>query len=189
MKTKLRLNLVYLQETHVQNGQSYVLINVLLNITLKLNININSTMFMPSLNQATGYASQHIWCLSQARINWEGCLRKDILRKMVGMAEVEAPISLDGVAVHPDCWYVCLCYFHFVSENAENGEMYLLVPAHPGCPGQSPESRKMVVCCAFIALMLLVGRQEGHPACKKLSGGMLAWLSVWGEVQICIWPS
>jgi len=25
--------------------------------------------------------------------------------------------------------------------------------------------------------MLFVGRQEGHPACKKLSGGMLAWLS------------
>jgi len=24
-------------------------------------------------NQATRYASQHIWCLSQARINWEGC--------------------------------------------------------------------------------------------------------------------
>jgi len=30
---------------------------------------------------------------------------------------------------------------------------------------------------------------EGHPACKKLSGGVLAWLSVWSEVQICIWPS
>jgi len=29
----------------------------------------------------------------------------------------------------------------------------------------------------FSALTLLVGRQEGHPACKKLSGGMLAWLS------------
>jgi len=27
-------------------------------------------------------------------------------------------------------------------------------------------------------LTLLVGRQEGHPACKKLSGGVLAWLSV-----------
>ena len=26
-------------------------------------------------------------------------------------------------------------------------------------------------------LTLLVGQQEGHPACKKLSGGMLAWLS------------
>ena len=30
---------------------------------------------------------------------------------------------------------------------------------------------------AFSALTLLVGRQEGHPACKKLSAGMLAWLS------------
>jgi len=26
---------------------------------------------------------------------------------------------------------------------------------------------------AFSALTLLVGRQEGHPACKKLSGGVL----------------
>jgi len=38
-------------------------------------------------------------------------------------------------------------------------------------------------------LMLLVGQQEGHLACKKLSGGVLVWLSVWGEVQICIRPS
>ena len=41
----------------------------------------------------------------------------------------------------------------------------------------------------FSALTLLVGRQEGHPACKKLSGGVLAWLSVWSEVQTCTWPS
>jgi len=31
-----------------------------------------------SYNQATGYASRHIWCLSQARINCEGCARKGI---------------------------------------------------------------------------------------------------------------
>jgi len=43
--------------------------------------------------------------------------------------------------------------------------------------------------CAFSALTLLVGRQEGHPACKKLSGGVLALLSVRSEVQTCIWPS
>ena len=43
--------------------------------------------------------------------------------------------------------------------------------------------------CAFSALMLLVGRQEGHPACKKLSGWVLEWSSVWSEVQTCIWPS
>ena len=48
----------------------------------------------------------------------------------------------------------------------------------------------LVTYYAFSALTLLVGRQEGHPACKKLSGGVLVWLlSVWSEVQICIWPS
>ena len=41
---------------------------------------------------------------------------------------------------------------------------------------------------AFSALTLLVGRQEGHSACKK-SGEVLAWLSVWSEVQTCISPA
>ena len=47
--------------------------------------------------------------------------------------------------------------------------------------------------CAVVplppSLTLLVGWQEGHPACKKLSGGVLAWLSAWSEVQTCICPS
>jgi len=42
---------------------------------------------------------------------------------------------------------------------------------------------------AFSILTLLVGQQEGHPACKKLSGGVLAWLSVWGKVHICVRPA
>jgi len=46
-----------------------------------------------------------------------------------------------------------------------------------------------VVTVALSALTLLVGRQEGHPACKELSGGVLAWLSVWSEMQTCIWPT
>ena len=37
---------------------------------------------------------------------------------------------------------------------------------------------------AFSALTLLVGWQEGHPACKKLSGGVLAWLSVWSDMHM-----
>ena len=48
-----------------------------------------------------------------------------------------------------------------------------------------------VHCCLFTssALTLLVGRHEEHPACKKLSHDVLAWLSVWNEVQmICMWP-
>jgi len=45
---------------------------------------------------------------------------------------------------------------------------------------------------AFSALMLLVGRQEDRKGIwpvKKQSGGLLVWLSVWSEVQTCIWPS
>ena len=41
----------------------------------------------------------------------------------------------------------------------------------------------------FSALTLLVGRQEGHSACKKLSGEVLVWLSVWSEVQTCTCPA
>jgi len=44
--------------------------------------------------------------------------------------------------------------------------------------------------CAFIALTTLVWHQEEHPAQKNWSDEVLAWLSVWIEVQmICIWFS
>ena len=33
--------------------------------------------------------------------------------------------------------------------------MFLLVPAHPGFPGQIPQSRKMVVCVCGIAHVTL----------------------------------
>ena len=43
---------------------------------------------------------------------------------------------------------------------------------------------------AFSALTLLDGRQEEHLTCKKLSDEVLAWLSVWSEVQTnFIWSS
>jgi len=40
----------------------------------------------------------------------------------------------------------------------------------------------------FSALTLLVGRQEGHLACKKLSVGILAWLSGM-RCRLASWPS
>ena len=56
--------------------------------------------------------------------------------------------------------------------------------------------KRVCVCvCDFFkgssdpALTLLVGQQEGHLVCKKVSGGVLAWLSIWGEVLTCIWFS
>jgi len=35
-----------------------------------------------------------------------------------------------------------------------SGWMFLLVPAHPGCPRQNSESRKMVVCvCVHVCMI------------------------------------
>jgi len=39
--------------------------------------------------------------------------------------------------------------------------------------------------CAVLHCVSLAGRAS---ACKKLSGWVLTWLSVWSEVQTCIWP-
>ena len=56
--------------------------------------------------------------------------------------------------------------------------------------GAMPNNRPVTDCLfAFSALTLLVGQQEGHPACKKLSGGVLMWLSAWSKVQTCKWHS
>jgi len=118
-------------------------------------------------NQATGYASQHIWCLSQARINWEGCARNGIWHKNGGDGRDRGWISLDGVAVRLDCWCVCLCYLHFAPENPEDGKIYLLVRAHPGCPGQSPESSKLVV-CVNVCLVKQITRQWTEQYCVYL---------------------
>jgi len=43
---------------------------------------------------------------------------------------------------------------------------------------------------AFSALTPLTGRQEEHPACKKMSDEVLVRLSVWSELQMTrIWSS
>jgi len=47
--------------------------------------------------------------------------------------------------------------------------------------------RLLSTCCKFSALTLLVGRQEEHPARKKLADEVLMCLSVWSEVHIIWW--
>jgi len=55
-------------------------------------------------------------------------------------------------------------------------------------------ARRGLLNLQYINLTISVGwaagtNQEGHPVCKKVSGEVLAWVSVWSEVQTCIWPS
>ena len=49
-------------------------------------------------NHATGYASQHIWCLFQAMIKWKGCSRKGIRRKIGGKMEIGGPLISSDAA-------------------------------------------------------------------------------------------
>ena len=49
-----------------------------------------------------------------------------------------------------------------------------------------------IVCHVFRPSVLWccwLGGRKGIRFVKNLSGGVLAWLSVWSEVQTCIWPS
>jgi len=72
--------------------------------------------------------------------------------------------------------------------------MFLLVPAYPGSPGQKAVKR-LCVCVSVILFWLFsaavrrcwlwLGGRKGIWSVKKC-GGMLAWLSVWSEVQTCI---
>ena len=99
---------------------------------------------------------------------------------------------------------VCVCVFVCLSAiiSLDSGTTCLIVPNFlcilPVAVARSSSGGVVIryvfpflwmMSYAFSALTLLVGRQEGHPACKKLSGEVLAWLSVWSKVQTCIWPS
>ena len=46
-----------------------------------------------------------------------------------------------------------------------------------------PSYMSLILLYYFSALTLLVAHQEEHLACKKLSGEVLAWLSVWSKVN------
>jgi len=55
---------------------------------LKTSTSLRYTTLVGNQNHVTGYASQHIWCLSQASINWQGCGRNGMQRKNAGMMEI-----------------------------------------------------------------------------------------------------
>ena len=43
--------------------------------------------------------------------------------------------------------------------------------------------------CSSVLWRCWLGGRKGIRSVKKQTGGVLAWLSVWSEVQTCIWPS
>jgi len=169
--------------------------------------------FCVGLNQATRYASQHIWCLSQARINWEGCVRKGTRHKNGGDGRGGAPVSWMGwqsiqivgastcviFILHQKIQKMVKCTFWYwltqvIPDKVQRAIKWLVVvPQNKWCLWPTYLSfsfvsiiyTEMLVITgmlAFSALMLLVGWQEGHPACKNwvlryLSGARCKWFA------------
>ena len=75
------------------------------------------------------------------------------------------------------------CVWTSVERDGEVGSqaiLYRICAAYLVFMWQNINTKYAAEICAFSALMPLVGQQEGHPACKKLSGGVLAWLYLSG---------
>jgi len=85
------------------------------------------------LSVCAGYASQHIWCLSQARRKWEGCSRKGIRCKNEGNDGGGLLISPDGVA---SIRIVGVSASDIFPCTIKSRKRFLLAPAHPGSPGK-----------------------------------------------------
>jgi len=91
-------------------------------------IQTDPALLTAAVNQATGYASQHIWCLSQARINWEGCDRKCIWHNNGGNEGGGLLISRDGVAPSR---IVGVSASNISTCTIKSRRRFLLAPAHP----------------------------------------------------------
>ena len=87
------------------------------------------------------------------------------------------------------CAYLLSCSLYTISRNCGSSSRNSLNELQAHKIWHTTYNTTITVPHAFSALTLLVGRQGGHLACKKMSGEVLAWLSVWSEVQTCIRPS
>jgi len=87
-------------------------------------------------NQATGYATQHIWCLSQTKTNWEGCGRQGIWHKNNGDGG-------GGGTNSPDWWHPARLSVHL---------------PHPGRRGRRAVKRLLLL---SLLLLLLLYVQNG----------------------------
>jgi len=81
----------------------------------------------------TGYAGRHIWCLSQARIEWEDCSRKGIRRKKMVGDGGGSLISPDGVAPSRMVGVSASVIFPCTTKSRRS---FLLLPAHRAGPGK-----------------------------------------------------
>jgi len=101
-------------------------------------------------NQATGHASQRIWCLSQARIKWEGCSRKGNWRKNRGWGVGCWLVRMEWhpVGLAPS-WIVGVSASDSSSCTIKSTRRFLLALAHLGSLGKRAVKWLCVRVCQY----------------------------------------
>ena len=100
----------------------------------------------------------------------------------------DADDGLNGDVVYRFSAHTLSTYGHLFHIDNVTGEISVTGTLdrerHPVCQRLSPATNLAELLSKSLQCFDAVGW-----ACKKLSGGLLAWLSLWSEVQTCIWPS
>ena len=90
------------------------------------------------------------------------------------------------------CYLHCLCTL-IKSQQLEKSRKL----KRPNNAEQTTAHSNLSSTCLYVCILsgitvlwcCWLGDRKGIQPVKKLSGAVLAWLSVWSEVQACIWPS
>ena len=99
-----------------------------------------------------------------------------MITKQIYVCVTSSPLGEAKYCVDRVCLSVCLSVREHISETIYTPDLGVWV--------LSSRSETWLQC--FDAVGWAAGRASGL---YKMSGGVLVWLSVWSEVQTCMWPS
>jgi len=115
-----------------------------------------------AISETTMYASQRIWCLSQARIKWEGCGRKGIWHKNGEDDRGWSLINPDGVASSQMVGVSSVTFPCTIKSRR-----FPLAPAHPGGPPIRAIKRLCVCVCVRVCVRVCVCLRACVRACAS----------------------
>jgi len=119
-------------------------------------------VLIATLCLTAGYASEHIWCLSQARIKWEGCGRRESGVKMGGDGGGSL-VSLDGVAPSRMVGVSA-------SVNIPLHHKVQKISSSTGSPGWSRKKGRKTVACVCVFLL-----EKGSPTFLAVTWACIVW--------------
>ena len=87
------------------------------------------------------------------------------------------------------CSVVCACVLGKLCKNGWTDRYVIWRQRHVGWRNLVLHGMQGVILWGFAWDQIQTSAKMNAPPAPHLSGGVLAWLSVWSKVQTCIWPS